>query len=326
MDPVTELEELRAEHAESVIGPRIARLLARVVRATAPTYPAREYTASGRWDVGTLEDVLHDWVEVRLLRRGDLAVILGSARTTAGVNSLLTRSFTQHLINKRRRTSATNLFDRVGKMLRSGEEFHQVLTGPTGGDAAYCPAAKPSTEPASTDSVRALVKMMAAISDEELQVVRYGPYSLKSSPILRDPKLRQVLLMLLTEADGYLTLSQAVAIMVHRFNLVEPDPTTLEEAAVDTRADTSTTAETLILARSVLSRLGREQALLLRLLADADGDPAAAARAAGTSQAQFTEVADTLHALIADHAETPTEAAAVFRTVVESLYGADEQP
>lgn len=90
---VTELDELRREHAELVIGARLADLLSRTVDATAPTYPPTEYSVSGVWDRAALDDAAQDWVLTRLLERGDLAVILESARHIGAVRSMLTKSF-----------------------------------------------------------------------------------------------------------------------------------------------------------------------------------------------------------------------------------------
>jgi hypothetical protein len=65
------LDLLRAEHRQFVVGPEISRLLERVVRATAPTYPATEYGAAAGWTAESLEDLLQDWVTERLRARGD---------------------------------------------------------------------------------------------------------------------------------------------------------------------------------------------------------------------------------------------------------------
>ena len=69
-----------------------------------------------------------------------------------------------------------------------------------------------------------------------------------------------------------------------------------------------------------MARLGADRTRWLRALADADGDPKVAAARAGATLAQFTEAVDATYALIAEYADTPEEAVAVYRRIVESLY------
>lgn len=314
------LDALRDEHAEQGIGPQIADLLAGVARATAPTYPAADYSSSGVWDRASLQDATQDWIVTRLLERGDLSVLLASARTIGGLRALLTRSFGQHLTNRRRRTSATNLFARTAKLLRTDDTF--VLAAPSAitGEQGWAAAGHQHSIPASPDSVTALVKAAGMRTDAELGVVRYGPYSLKSSPVLREPELREFVSFLLSQADGYLKLTQIFHVMRHRFNLIEPVPVTLDEVVIPETSQVTATVETDILASSVAARLGADRTRLLRALADADGDPKAASARVGATPSQLTEAVEAVYALIAEYAENGNEAVAVYRRFVESLY------
>jgi hypothetical protein len=109
-------------------------------------------------------------------------------------------------------------------------------------------------------------------------------------------------------------------VMRHRFNLVELPPTELDEALVDRELPVAATVETRVLATSVLGRLGRHNADLIRAVAEADDDPLAAARNAETTQADVADALNMLYALIADYAESADEAVAVHRQVIESLF------
>jgi transposase len=120
------IEELRAEHGREVIGPNLRSLLARIVAATAPIYPADEYSDAWVWNEEALEDALHDWIAMRLLRRGDLAAMLLSASSLGSFRGALTKSFSQFLRNRRRRTSASNLYTRMQKVLRTDSRFQMV--------------------------------------------------------------------------------------------------------------------------------------------------------------------------------------------------------
>lgn len=323
---MSDLDMLRAEHAQYGIGPELSALLGRVAKATAPTYPAADFSPSGSWDEASLQDALQDWILTRLLERGDLPLMLASARTAGGLRALLTRSFGQHLTNRRRRTSATNLFTRTVRLLRVDEGFALAAPSAAVGDAGWTLAHQEQSAPATPESVAALVKAAGMRSDADLGVVRYGPYSLKSSPILREPQLRDFVRFLLENADGYVTVTQLFNVMRHRFNLIEPAPIELDEAKVLEPGDVAGTVEARLLARSVVARLSADQTRMLRALADADGDAKVAAAGIGATVAQFTEALDATYALIAEYADTPEDAVAVYQRVVESLYLEVERP
>jgi hypothetical protein len=318
---VSDLDVLRTEHAEVGIGPLLAALLDRIVRSTAPQYPPSEYSPSGTWDRPALEDVLQDWVTTRLLERGDLGVLLTSARSVGALRALLTRSLAQHLTNRRRRTSATNLFTRMLATLRTDAAIHNVTAIGTVAEHGWTTAQASATSPAPPGTVTALVKAAGSRSDADLGVVRYGPYSLKSSPVLRGPALRSFLLYLLGEANGYLTTSELFHVMRHRFNLVELPAIEFDEAAANAVPAAPVTVETTALARSIVSRLSQQDAQLLRELSDHEGDAAAAEAATGSSVADLRGALERLHGLIADYVGTFDEAVGVHRAVIESLYG-----
>ena len=323
---MSDLDVLRAEHAQDGIGPELLALLGWVAKATAPTYPAAEYSPSGSWDEASLQDALQDWILTRLLERGDLPLLLASACSLHGLRTLLTRSFGQHLTNRRRRTSATNLFSRTVKLLRADDGFVLASSSAAVGDEGWTLRDQQQSASATSESVAALVKAAGMRSDADLGVVRYGPYSLKSSPILRAPKLREFVLFLLEHADGYVTVTQMFHVMRHRFNLIEPVPIELDEATTLEPEDVAGIVEARVLAHSVVARLSADHTRLLRALADADGDAKVAAARAGATVAQFTEALDATYALIAEYAETPEDAVGVYRRVVESLYLEIERP
>ena len=322
---MTGLDVLRDEHERVGIGPELADLLDRVVRATAPAYPATEYSPAGTWNRAALEDAMQDWTTHRLLARGDLTVLLASARSAEALRVLLTRSFGQHLTNRRRRTSATNLFARMVTLLRAGGTFRNVTAAGPVGDHGWTLTATPIASPASPGTIGLLVKAAGARRDADLGVVRYGPYSLKSSPILRGPQLRAFLEFLLQEADGYLTTTELFHVMRHRFNLVELPAAELDDTFISPAPPVPATVETRTLARSVLSRLGLDDVRLLRVLSDHEGNARAAEAATGFSAADFRAALERTHALIAEYADSFDEAVTVHRLVIESLYEDGEE-
>lgn len=317
---MTDIERLRDEHAAVGIGPELAALLERVVRATAPVYPPADYSASGTWDRASLEDVLQDWALSRLVARRDLTVMLASAGSVPALRSMLTRSIGQHLTNSRRRTSATNLYKRSVATLRTDGAFVNVVASNRSGDEGWSLAAQPLTEPATAPSVSALLKTAWSKKDADLGVVRYGPYSLKSSPVLRGPALVRFLADLLDAADGYLTASQLFDVMRLRFNLIRPAQTDLDESLPAADVDVPAAAEARSLARGVVARMSRRDGLLVRALDAHDGDASAASAGSGAAVSDVIAALESLHALIAEDAASFDEALAVHRLVLESLY------
>jgi hypothetical protein len=317
---MSELDDLRREHAEETIGPEIAELLARVVRATAPTYPPNEYSDAGAWNREAIEDALQDWVTVRLLARGDLARMLATATTVPRLRGMLTTSFGQFLTNRRQRTSATNLFQRIVKVLKDDARFEAIGTSRSSATQRWALGVSPTERAADEHVLQGLVKAAASKSNDEVGVVHYGPYSLKSSPILRTPSLAEFLVFLMEQAGTSLSAAELFQVLRVRFNLSDPVQAELDPSLVDKTSAVASKVETNVLAQSVLARIGMERAVLIRHLHDAGGDIARAAVASGMAEAEVAAALDYVLALIAEWAETPDEAVAAYRRLTESLF------
>ncbi|MGH9890936.1 MAG: hypothetical protein ACREA0_02910 [bacterium] len=313
------LEELRREHTEMGIGPGLMQLLDRIVRATAVTYPPSEYSDAGVWNREALEDALHDWIEKRLIGRGDLSVMLGSASTMGSLRSALTRSLSQLLTNRRRRTSASNLYKRTLALLRRDDVFRPVGPGGRPSEQLWALTEDSVSDP-STLSLEELVKAAWELSDEVLDVVRYGPYSLKSSPILREPRLRDFIVHVLRRARGCLTTATMFEVMRHRFNLVAFARAELEEELESDEPSVLSRVERADAVRSILARLGGDNQRVLREFARSGGDVEAAAGSSDESVESVSAVINEVMAAIADYAESAEEAVEVYRALTESLF------
>jgi len=316
---MSKLEALRAEHKAEVIGPMLAQLLARVATATTKTYPP-EYSPTGTWNDQAIEDVLHDWAEDRLLRRKDLSKLLAGARSEGALYSGLTTSLGQHLTNHRRRSAATNLYKRMLAMLRKDDAFEAVgATGPAA-NQPWTLAADPA-QLLSSLGENELVRLAFELSDEDLAVVRYGPHSLKESPILRKPALHRFLVHMLEGAEGALSPATLINIVRRRFNLVDPEDVEIEKAT-DVAAPVRG-IDIGALAASVISRMGRRRCNLIIAQAEHE-DPFAAAKAAGVDVTTIKRALSETLALVAEHATDADEARAIYKVVVERLFGESE--
>jgi hypothetical protein len=313
------LELLREEHRDLVIGPEISRLLRRVVRATAPTYPPTEYGASGGWTAEALEDVLQDWVTERLLARGDLSLMLHTAGSSSTLRAALTTSFSQLLINNRRRTSASNLYRRTAQMLRRDDEFVAVTTPSRLADQLWTTSGV-LHESSSPLSLGELVQIANGLTDEQLAVVRYGPYSLKSSPIVREPSLRRFLSFLLENSEGALTLTTISDVMRRRFRLFELEDVELDES-IETREDAvALQVEHVVAAESVMARMGSNRVIAIRAFEESEGDFAAVGAAlGGEAEEGESAVTEVVH-LIAEIATSTDDARAIYAALIEKLF------
>lgn len=311
------LEQLRAEHTAHFIGPELMRLLERVVSATARTYPP-SYSDAGVWNEDSISDALQGWMAERLYGRRDLTKLLAGASSAASLRAGLTRSFAQYLTNGRERSSATNLYSRTTKMLRTEPEFEPIGKAQKAHEQLWTLASNPVPAPSNAD-VRARLQVAAQLSDTELAVVKYGPYSLKSSPILRKPALKRFLVHVL-DGLGALTPADIMDIMRRRFALVEPVAVELTEDIEPAEPTVHTQATQQGIARSIAARIRAERSRLLAALAEHE-DFALAAKGAGSTQAAVRQAYADLRAMVAADAIEPEEARHICGLVLETLFG-----
>ena len=314
------LEQLRAEHERVFIGPGLKQLLERVASATARTYPPT-YSDAGVWNDESIADALHGWVTDRLIGRKDLTKLLAGARSVTSLRAGLTRSFEQYLTNGRERSSTTNLYLRTVKMLRSEPDFARVGNAPKAHKQLWTLAAEPQHGPSSAD-LRARLTVAAALSDEDLKVVKYGPFSLKSSPILRRPALKHFLTHLLGGV-GALTPADIIEVMRRRFALVEPESVELAEDVEPSEPAVHDLATQQAIADSIAARLGAERARLLAALAEHE-DFAAAARATDTDETSVRRAYADMLAMVTADAIEPDETDHICGLILETLFGDNE--
>jgi hypothetical protein len=306
------LQELRKEHADEVIGAKLKKLCEDVVKATARTYPAAEYSDAGVWNRESLEDAVQGWVEVRLFGRGDLSKMLARAVSAGSLRGMLTRSFEQFLVNRRPPSAVANLYSRTTKMLRADDAFVAVGDSSASGEQLWTVAEGGREEPA-TMPLRELVAIAFELDDKALKVVRYKPDSEYESPILRTPKLKEFLVYVLGRAGGALDQATIAEVMTRRFDLATVELVELEPTHGDVAPQLSDPERRQVVA-SVIRRLGQGRVEELQ----------AFHRAARPGQ-EVTEIDDLpgavseTIAMIAPFARSPEEADEIYDNVVAAL-------
>jgi hypothetical protein len=256
------LEELRNEYSRLGIGPLLHELLEKIVWSTASQYPASEYSPSGSWNRMAFEDILNDWVAERLWGRSDLQAMLASVTSYGKLRASLTTSLRQHLTNKRRRSIVANLYKRVRVLMRDDPAFQPLGPESLGAEQRWTLSDAP-TQQSSILTLRELLRIASALSDDDLAVVRYGPFSQKLSPILREPKLRDFLRHLLGHAQGSMTVGSILDVMRLRFSLPIEEESPLDDSIPTLSPDPADEAANKTRALSVVSRLMTEEARIL---------------------------------------------------------------
>jgi hypothetical protein len=311
------LDGLREEYDQVGIGPDMHELLAKIVWSTVRQYPASEYSPYRTWDHSACEDVLNDWITERLWGRADLQNLLSSSATVQHLRAALTTSLRQHLTNKRRRSIVGNLYKRVRTMLRNDSAFRSVNSASAGPEERWMLVSVDFKLPSSF-SVAELAQIACELNDDDLEVVRYGPFSQKLSPILRDPKLREFLIHLLQRSKGTLTLGAIIDVMRLRFSLPTDEVTELDEGMSSLSISPADEAAMRQSARTVVSRLTTEETDILERYFRSSGAFLEAARLSHCDVQQVRDVVHRAFAMISECSDSEDEARAVMQTV-ESL-------
>jgi hypothetical protein len=229
----------------------------------------------------------------------------------------LTTSFSQWLINRRPRTSIANLFKRAQFMLEQDPSFTAVGRATKAALQQWTVSGAPASQP-SESSLAELVSISRQLTDDELYLVRYGPFSLKSSPILRQPGLHAFLRHLLGNARGTLSLGQIAETIRRRFGLYEFEARELDDTLVSPAQDVLRSVEQRDLARRLLANLTPDGVVALRTISDQGGDIAKAALVSKSSEAELEGHLTFALSWLSKFCESPDEAAATY-AVFESL-------
>jgi hypothetical protein len=306
-----DIASLRNEYNLVGLGPGLHALLERIVLSTVHLYPAAEYSPDGTWERAACEDILNDWVFERLMTRGDLAVMLGSAETVPQFRAACTTSLRQFLVNRRRRSIASNLFKRIRDMLTADKAFSAVHPSTQAGDIRWTVSEAPVVQPSALPRGE-LLRIANKLSDDELQVIRYGPFSQKLSPILRKPQLKVFLTHLLKNSKGSLSLSVILDVIRFRFMLVAVSEQSLLDDVSDEASGSDTVSHRLA-AESIAMRLSRDEARLITEYFRQGGNTRQTSAHANVSEDIVNDIVRRAFAMVAELADDPDEAHSMTR-------------
>jgi hypothetical protein len=245
------------------VDPTLLKLL---VRAVAALVHARGlppmYSPVGHWSRDAKQEVLADWLEARLLARGELRAILAEADTPERFVAIGERSLRNHLINRLPRTQARNLYGNVRKLLEGGD-YDLLHAAKRPQDAAWGPKRSGLSPWAGSDDELAA----HAWSLGDFETVVYRDDAKKLSPLLEAPELRRFVDGLQAATGCALTPSDVMRALKARFPLDDVEVSSLDDRPLEPASATSVVEEVAAadLARAVIAELeSPRQAEVLR--------------------------------------------------------------
>jgi regulatory LuxR family protein len=284
------------------------RSLVRLLIRTSSLPPL--YSPYGVWSDEAIEEVFADWVETRLVRRGQLLALVQRAPALRIFRRMAETSVRQHLVDSLRRSQSANLFERVTRLLVDDERFESAGTGAT---ALWRLRDEPAEAYAGDD--RGLLAMAWSLGN--FHVIRYELDARKLSPLLDAEELDRFLVGILKiRAMDISTLMRALRM---RFAIDEEDAPqeALDFETPGHQVGPEAEVEVADLVTATLAELTQRQAEILMGLDQGESGSELAARlgcSTGTVSHERRHIEDVLTRL-------GTDAPAVLKQVLNALFG-----
>lgn len=230
------------------------RSLVRLLVRTAGFPP--HYSPYGVWTDEAIEEVFADWVEARLVGRGQLLALVQRASVIRVFRRMAETSARQHLIDSLKRSQSANLFERLTSLLAGEERFQSSGTGRN----ALWYLRDGSAEPFKGGDRDLLA---AAWSLGDFRVIRYQADARKLSPLLDAEELERFLSGIL--GFGAMDASTVMRALRMRFAIDEedaPDEALDSEASSD-QSQPEFEVEVDDLVTATLAELTQRQAEIL---------------------------------------------------------------
>lgn len=268
------------------------------------------YSPYGVWSDEAIDEVFAEWVEARLIGRGQLLALTQRAPVLRVFRRMAETSVRQHLIDRLKRSQSANLFERVTRRLAEDEQFESIGSGR---NAVW----RLRDEPADlfTGDDRAL--LAAAWSLGDFHVIRYQPDARKLSPLLDTEELERFLVEILKL--GAMSASTLIRALRLRFAIDEQDAPEepLDPEAASHQSQPESEVEIAGLVTATLAELTQRQAEILMGLDQGLSGTDLAERlgcSTGTISYERRHIEDVLVRLGAD-------APAVLKLVLDALFG-----
>jgi hypothetical protein len=269
------------------------------------------YSPYGVWSDEAIEEVFADWVEMRLVGRGQLLALIQRAPVLPVFRRMAETSVRQHLIDSLKRSQSANLFERLTRRLAEDERFESVGAG-----AGALWHLRDGPVEAYTGEDRSLLAVAWSLGD--FHVIRYQPDARKLSPLLDADELDRFLVGML--GVGAMNVSTLMRVLRMRFAIDDDAPhEVLDPEAKGHQDDPESVVDVADLVTATLAELTRRQAEILVGLDQGLSGSDLAGRlgcSAGTISHERRSIEDVLIRL-------GTDAPAVLKLVLDALFGED---
>lgn len=188
------------------------------------------YSPTGRWDEDAAEEALAGWASRRLVGTKALAQAFDHASAARPFILSLERNFRHYLQNERERGEIDNLLDRTARLLGDDKRFRAWVPRRNPGETWWGLALEVEPPPfaASDDE---LVSIAWGIGDVVLW--RYSSSVERASPVLSTDELGRFVEEVFRRVGALLTLNHLAVVFRRRFDLNEPDISSLGEVHDD---------------------------------------------------------------------------------------------
>jgi DNA-binding CsgD family transcriptional regulator len=265
------------------------------------------YSPYGVWSPEAIEEVLASWIAERLIGRGQLLAIMQRAPALPVFRRMAETSVRQHLIDSLKRSQATNLYERLARLLAEDGRFEALGAGPPiwhlrGG-----------REEPFAGGDRELLALAWSLGS--FHVIRYQADALKLSPLLDGEELERFAVGML-EAGA---MSAATLVRALRMRFAIEDPEIEEELDADLAGGYQQPEGEAIraeLVRATLAELSARQARVLVGISEERSGAELAERlgcSTGTISYERRQIEDIL-------ARLGSDAPAVLKLVLDELF------
>lgn len=320
-----EYRRIRASFAQARdVDPRLVAELRRVTsrlvrfRGLPPSY-----APYGVWNGEAEEEIFQSWATERLVR-GQLQALLDRAANLDSFRRLAERSLRQHVLNRRERSQAQNLYWRSAELLDSDAEFERFIDAVRPQDVWWgLTAWRDQPRPQFGGDDARLLGETWALGDFEL--IRYRPDARKLSPLLSTAELKRFLVSLLERVQALLTLSRIMRALERRFDLGEIQLGPLETPEAEAAA--AVEPEEIVLEETALAVIAEMTARQVEVLVGTDAGETIDDMSERLSCSVGTVVNEQrrVGAIIDRHSETDEQRAVVLRKVLDVLYEEDQR-
>jgi DNA-binding CsgD family transcriptional regulator len=205
----------------------------------------------GRWDDSVADDLLHDWAEKRLLRRGTLLALLDKAWSPAAFRRLAQASLYQYVLSARSRSQSQNIYSRLLTVLEQDDRFRIARDAARRADQYFTLSETPAV--GLFDENERLLSA-AAFAAGDLAVLRYSPEAKRLSPAIASGELARFAASVMTHLDAGMTPPQIMRALAVRMDLETGHEVTVEPGTIETARE-QTIADRVALRQAALSAL-----------------------------------------------------------------------